>query len=668
LTDLLASLAVRASPDDKGTYEVDVRGSQQWTDSRMDVAAGDRLLVTASGSLRYSDAKPTGPDGLPRGWKDLLRLLPLNEAGRGALIGRIGQQDAAQPFLIGSRAEIHATSTGRLYLGVNQPGNESAQGSFRAKIQILERASRTAKTSAAPGAAKDLGSVPEMAFPRDALEKIPRRVGDSAGTPGDMVNFLILGSEEMMQQAFRAAGWVRVDRTNEQAVLHGLLASLSKQAYVELPMSELYLFGRPQDFGYAHAEPLAVALTRHHLRLWKAPFEVAGQAVWVGAATHDVGLERDKRNGKLTHKIDPAVDQEREFVGGSLSQTGLVAGQKYVTASNPVTEALTATGGSFHSDGRTLVLWLKPAEKDRSAAFADLFCSVLGQEAPDGGRWGDCSQYLETPSTQRVALAPIPAKYRLLIVPGVLSSCTASTPAFQEGQAHLREKHGMTVDLLPVPNDSSEANAGRIADYLRQQRKRGDSRKFIVLGYSKGAPDLQVALAEDAEAASAVAAFITVAGAVGGSPIADLLPAQAENWIRALHLGECEGDLSAAFGSLRSEVRKAFLAHYPSPAVPTYSLAAVSESNNTSKLLGESWQMLAVYDPKQDSTVVKADTIVPGAFYLGTALADHVAVAIPLETSSDATVRSAADHNHYPRAALLEALVRFALTDLEAAK
>ena len=33
--------------------------------------------------------------------------------------------------------------------------------------------------------------------------------------------------------------------------------------------------------------------------------------VWVGAGTHDIGFEKDQRNGKVTHKIDPAVDGER---------------------------------------------------------------------------------------------------------------------------------------------------------------------------------------------------------------------------------------------------------------------------------------------------------------------------------------------------------------------
>ena len=130
-------------------------------------------------------------------------------------------------------------------------------------------------------------------------------------------------------------------------------------------MSELMLFDRPQDYGLAHAEPLAVVAQRHHLRLWKAPFKVDGEELWVGAATHDVGFDRDARNNGITHKIDPNIDDEREFVGRSLDETGRVAKLSYIMPSQPSKEAKTATGATFHSDGRVLVIQLAPEAASR---------------------------------------------------------------------------------------------------------------------------------------------------------------------------------------------------------------------------------------------------------------------------------------------------------------
>jgi len=112
-----------------------------------------------------------------------------------------------------------------------------------------------------------------------------------------------------------------------------------------------------------------VVAQRHHFRIWKAPFQVEGQEIWIGAGTHDIGFDRDqrKKNG-ITHKIDPDVDKEREYIGMSLQETGLIAQLSYVTPSKPSKEAVTATGASFHSDGRLLVIHLIPDSSTPAAA------------------------------------------------------------------------------------------------------------------------------------------------------------------------------------------------------------------------------------------------------------------------------------------------------------
>jgi hypothetical protein len=658
---LYAQDAASPMAERKNSYEIDVGGDQHWLDAGFDARVGDRLVITSAGTLQYPQSAANGPEGLPRGWKDLLRSMPVVDAGRGSVVGRIGSDQAAQPFLIGPRREMQVVHAGRLFIGINQPANEQAQGKFHVTIALTP-----AKVSAAGTAKASVNAhVPEIT--QSLLDQIPDRIGDLDGNPGDRVNFLVIGPEDKLKQAFQSAGWVLVDRETKDAVLHGLMAALSKQAYLELPMSLLYLFGRPQDFGYAHAEPIAVVASRHHLRLWKTPFDVEGQTVWAGAATHDIGFDKDQRNGKVTHKIDPAVDLERDYVGQTLNETGLVAKLSLMTPSKPVTDARTATGGSFHSDGKTSIIVLTPADKDETGSFADMFCSVLDQYSAAGEAWGSCSKYLQANPRQKVTLTAIPNKYRVLIVPGIMNSCASAAPAFDEGQKSLREKYGMTVEMLAVPNDSSEVNAKAIAQYLKDHIK-DDQRKYIVVGYSKGAPDLQVMLATDRDAAASVAAFITVAGAVGGSPIADVLPAQADRWMQMLKFGNCKGDVSTGFKSLRRDVRQAFLASYPNPVVPTYSVAAVSDQTNTSKMLLESWRLLSVYDPQQDSQLTRQDAIVPGAKYLGTARADHLAVGLPLDKLADQSIRSMVDHGNYPRAALLESLVRYVVQDLEAAK
>jgi len=634
------------------TRELDLQPAGGWVDTGVDLQAGDTVRVSTTGQLQYSNARQSnGPEGLPRGFADLVRVLQFNQAGRGAVVGRIGSSEADRPFLIGARHESRAPIAGRLFVAINQSAIDHATGSYHV---VIER-------TAAPATVQTDVRVPS--FPQSSIDSIPRRVSDPQGAAGDRVNFILIGPQEQMQAVLKAAGWVTVDRTDKDAIIRGIFASFSKEAYVTLPMSELRLFGRVQDFGYAQADPVRVVASRHHFRLWKAPFDLEGQTVWVGAGTHDVGFDRDQRNNGITHKIDPNTDAERDYIRDNLTQTGMVIKTDYITPTDPILKARTATGEEFTSDGRTLLVYLASATGNVSASFGDMFCSVLKQNNPGGGAWGPCTRYIDSPGKEDLNLGSLSTKYRVLIVPGIFSSCVSDTPAFQEGQDVLK-KAGVDVALLQVPNDSSESNAKMIAQYLRDHPS-SDGRKYILIGYSKGGPDVQVALAQETGVKDQVAAFISVAGASGGSPIADLVPAQAERYMKVVPIKSCQGDLSTGFKSLQRSARQAFLAAYPNPVVPTYSLIAKADQSTTSKSLLETWRVLSVYGTAEDGQLLKDDAIVPGAKYLGAALADHFAVALPFDKSADSAIRSQMDKTTYPRAALLESLVRFVTADLE---
>jgi len=348
------------------SQEVQIAGDQSWSDTGIDVQPGEHIVVTATGKLRYTDAKEdNGPDGIARGFKDLLRILPFNGAGRGALIGRVGDAEIAQPFLLGAHRDLVAPVAGRLAIGINQASDDTGEGTYTVHIDIHAPDPNAAYRPARQ--VKTISGVDSSMF-----AKLPRRVADKDGNPGDMVNFLILGSEDAMKNVFTAAGWVKVDADVRGTVLHGILESISKESYLTMPMSPLYLFDRAQDYGWAHAEPIKVVASRNHLRIWKAPFEVDGRTLWVGAATHDIGFERDERNDGVTHKIDPDIDLERDYVEKTLISTGLVSEVTHVLPAEALKEARTATGGSFHSDGRVLVLKLNDSTGNVSAKSSKL--------------------------------------------------------------------------------------------------------------------------------------------------------------------------------------------------------------------------------------------------------------------------------------------------------
>lgn len=336
-------------------------GSKVWTDTGITLEAGQRIVAAADGELRYADAKSAnGPEGLTRGYKDLIRVLPLNSQGRGALIAKIGDPDVAEPFFVGASKDSISPISGRLFIGINQSPSDTGEGSYTVKLSVYASSDTTPRE-----VARVVESIPGI--DNALFSKIPRRITDKDGNPGDMVNFLILGDEDQMKKTFTEAGWVKVDADVKETILNGFLASMSKESYLTMPMSPLYLFDRHQDYGWAHAEPLAVVASRNHLRIWKAPFPVGGQVLWVGAATHDIGFEKDQRNNGITHKIDPDIDLERDYVEKTLSLTGLVTEKMHFLPPNPMTTAKTATGGSFHSNGQVLILKLAPEVQSASS-------------------------------------------------------------------------------------------------------------------------------------------------------------------------------------------------------------------------------------------------------------------------------------------------------------
>jgi hypothetical protein len=350
------SAALWAAPQSASTTAktVTVDGSKRWVDTGMDVTAGDKLHITATGTVDFSDKKGVTPAGAARDWKDTLRDLSVPSAGRGALVGQVGNDRAATPFAVGADGTITILMTGRLFLGVNQDSYFAATGSYTAHID----------RTAAPKAAANTANYNFQPLYNTLDANLPYRVTDQAapgGNEGDLVNFVLVGSEKQVTEALKTAGWILPDKSNQQAVVSALIATLNKEAYVTVPMSTLYLFGRGQDYGYARAEAVKVIGERDHFRIWQTPFKGPnGETLWAGAGTHDIGIEKDQRSqNAITHKIDANVDGERDFIAQTLQQVGSVEATGYLARPKQIKETKTATGGEIKSDGRTLVIVLK---------------------------------------------------------------------------------------------------------------------------------------------------------------------------------------------------------------------------------------------------------------------------------------------------------------------
>jgi hypothetical protein len=370
-------------------HRVTVPTNQPWIDTGIELQPGDVLQIAAEASQAGAGKGEPGCDPQGSGSASPDSRLPVNSAAPGALIAKLAQH--ALPFPVVISKNISINEAGHLYLGANGPA--SCKGDFAVIVHVgpatativknkLSNAAQiwlagqvgTSANSSGNGPAGVNGAASGVKTSsqtlrvsseaidtklRDPIDHLPRRVNDQFNNPGDMVNFVIIGSQEQMQKALEAANWHLADTSNSDAITKAIEMTRQNKDYLQMPMSLLYLFGRVQEFGYEQAEPYAVVASRHHFRLWKAPFEYNKQQVWVGAGTHDIGFEKDKRNGSVTHKIDPEVDLERENIAESLQKSGHVQRVQYYLPANPVQDAHNATGGSYQSDGRIAVITLK---------------------------------------------------------------------------------------------------------------------------------------------------------------------------------------------------------------------------------------------------------------------------------------------------------------------
>lgn len=317
----------------------------------------------------------------------------------------------------------------------------------------------------------------------------------------------------------------------------------------------------------------------------------------------------------------------------------------------------------------------KPGTTDGRALFAAAFCDAMRQVDRDYGRCRDHVDFVG--DVTGVTVPTIAPGVKVLMVSGVLSQCMEDgcnqatlledclagkcMVAFCQGLAHLRRAYGVETHYVSVPGlGSAAANARVVADYLRAHPGR-----YIAIGYSKGAVDLLEMLERFPETRSHVAALVSVAGAIGGSRVADLLTKDTtklfQDVVKQMGLGACQVSDAGAFDSLRRETRQQFLRRFDVPAdIPTFSIVGVSLRHRTSKSLQLMWDRLTPYSLDHDSQVVAEEGVIPGATYLGVVHADHWAIALPFSDRGSPSDQRWVDQNRFPRSALLQAIVAIA--------
>ena len=198
-----------------------------------------------------------------------------------------------------------------------------------------------------------------------ALEQLPCCVVDAkAENNGDPLNLVLIGEPEDLFYSFIRAGWNETEVVTASSGLKTATSFFTGGAYRYSPISSLYLFGRRQDIAMQRIRKNIHE--RNHFRLWLAPMTFNKELVWVGQISRDIGV-RFTMKTITTHKIDPDVDETREFLLENLAYHQGLSRFAYVGGSNPSSidePGRNLTGDPYYTDGLRLVMWIASKPQD----------------------------------------------------------------------------------------------------------------------------------------------------------------------------------------------------------------------------------------------------------------------------------------------------------------
>jgi hypothetical protein len=255
-----------------------------------------------------------------------------------------------------STGDLMDSATGR----IEARGSAESDNEFTFSIPVPGIAAdfhrRDFETLLPPGSLTDC----ELPTLTQQLCQMPATTGNLKATRlGDPVNLVVIGDFEMLLGAF-AARWDESEIITLTTCWKTMRSFLLGSQYRYSPVSALYLFGRSQDMALQRSR--RSINERLHLRLWLTPLRFQRMSVWVGQISRDIGVRFTPKTWNLTtHRIDPDVDEARDYVIEDLLQAGRIEATGYVDGvgqCNSDSPRHNLTGDPYYTDGKRAVIVL----------------------------------------------------------------------------------------------------------------------------------------------------------------------------------------------------------------------------------------------------------------------------------------------------------------------
>lgn len=201
-----------------------------------------------------------------------------------------------------------------------------------------------------PGAPCRRASLPDPATVPAPADSLPTRTRGGNGEPGDILNLIFEGTEADLVGAFGQADWVAASSGGLRRIGAAGAVVLGKSD-AHAPVSPQRLFGRVEDLAFERQGPNA--RRRHHVRIWAVD---SSRTLWIGAANEDVGVYMTVVKPRVTHRMAPELDAERDLLARELEAGGCAVRLGYARIPSCPLSGRNSSGEEFTTDGRAAVI------------------------------------------------------------------------------------------------------------------------------------------------------------------------------------------------------------------------------------------------------------------------------------------------------------------------
>jgi membrane-associated phospholipid phosphatase len=176
----------------------------------------------------------------------------------------------------------------------------------------------------------------------------------SGDTQAPLSIMILAKSDQELLIPFLKSKWYLADEISARSLYRIAQAAILNRSYLSAPMTPSFWDREVNDFGFEKPTATNSVRQRHHARFWKTDFVTAdGYNIYVGTASLDIGMK-----WLVAHRIDPAIDVERDFILSDLKSTGLVDSIKESKFVQP-TLGKNSAGDQFFTDGNVYIVKFK---------------------------------------------------------------------------------------------------------------------------------------------------------------------------------------------------------------------------------------------------------------------------------------------------------------------